>query len=168
MTKHVKIWLDSLVANGGVPKRDNGATGNYVWSDLTWDLSGILPPHRVNELLAADSYTFKLEAIAWTNRTQALTTPFLVSLGVPNDTLYGSRNSQTDAPLTLLRDTYTTLSTHDQIGLHTASKGWLTSTRLRVKFSKLDESAFAEWEFASGSAVTNTTTSYVLALTIEY
>jgi hypothetical protein len=167
MPKHVKIWLDSLVANGGTPKRDNGASGNYAWSDITWDLSGILPPHRINELLAADSYTFKLEAIAWTNRTQPVT-PFLVSLGVANDSLFASRGGQSDAPLALLRDNYTTLSTHDQVGLHTASKGWLTSTRLRVRFSKLDETAFAEWEFGSGASVTNTTTSYVLALTIEY
>ena len=167
MPKHVKLWLDSLVANGGVPKRDNGATGNYTWSDITWDLSGIIPPHRVNELLAAESYTIKLEAIAWTNRTQPVA-PFLMSIGVANDSLFDSRGGQSDAPLAMLRDNYMTLGTNDQVGLHTASKGWLTSKRLRVKFINLDESAFAEWEFGSGASVTNTTTSYLLALTIEY
>lgn len=170
MPKTIKVWLDSRVANGGVPKRDGagGATGNYVWSDVTFDLSGIIAPHRVNEMLAADSFTIKLESIVWNNRTQLTTEPHLLSLAIPNTSLYDSRGGQTDAPLALLRDNYHVIGTHDQVGLHTASKGWLTSTQLRVRIQRTDESAFADWEFGATASVSNTTTSYLLALTIEY
>ena len=168
MTKQVKLWLDSLAFNGTSPKREGGTTGNYVWSDLTWDLSRVLPPHRIQELMKADSYTIKLEAIAWTNRTQLLTTPFLMKIQLNNESLYDARGGQTYAPLAMLCDNYETLHTSDQVGLHTSSKGWLTSRQLRIGFSKLDEEAFKEWEFSAAASVSTATTSYVLALTIDF
>jgi hypothetical protein len=168
MKKQVKLWLDSLAFDAAGVKRESGATGNYVWSDLTWDLSRVLPPHRIQELMKADSYTIKVEAIAWTSRTQLLTAPFLMKIQLNNESLYDARGGQTYAPLTMLRDNYDILNTRDQVGLHTSSKGWLTSRQLRIGFSKLDDAAFKEWEFAAAAAVTNATTSYVLALTIDF
>ena len=182
--KWVRLILDSayIRRNDGTygVKRDVAATdttvGNYLWNDISFEVNKVLPQYKINEMLLADSYEFKLETINWLNKGQLATTPWKMNLvNIPNDCVFDNRFGPDSSTLTFLYDRYSERA-YDvgmERGLVTTNKGWLVSNQLRIQMARISHvllatDQFLNHEFNSTTVVATTTTSYVASIIVEY
>lgn len=176
--KWVKLVLDStyvrhLNSYGVLKDGNGGTTGNYVWNSLVYELEQLLPPQRIAEMLKATSYEFKLDSLVWSNRTKLDDLPFKFDLpNVTSDNVYSNRARNTEGTLAIVYKTYSPLVNYrpgsEHVGFVTTSRNWLMARQLWLKFTKLDGTEFANWAFGADAAATDTTTSYVATIVIEY
>lgn len=158
------MWLDSLKADGTTSPYLDSAS-NRIWTSVSYDLSSILPPHVLNEMAEAKRYKFWLESIAWRNRDELTTEPFLIKVDVGADNVFDTASGANANALALLRDNYEARVGGEEAPLETSNKGWLYSRNLKISFSKNDGSKLYENDFHTGVPAL---TSYVASIIIVY
>lgn len=182
--KWIRLLLDSTYvrrSDGTYGVRHDGSpdtsTGNYVWNDVSYELSKVLSAQKIAELRKATGYRFKLDSISWRNKTQNDNVAFKVNLpGVHSESQWSNRALNYDSTLEVIYEGADSVGANPRIayqtkedyGLVSESKAWLAADSLRIQFTKADDAPFNNWEFGSATAATNTTTSYLAVITIEY
>lgn len=151
--KYIRIVLNS--------DADTGALG--VWPYITYDLFKSVPSTKIQELLAANTYTFYLESIVWAGSTVD-SIPFAICIdNVISDNTYGCELKNV---LQLIDNVaLTNYQADPSKGLHTNDKTWLQNGRIVVAFKSRKGVQLTDAALDSASP---STTKYTAVISIHY
>lgn len=148
---HIRLFLSS-----------NGASD---WSRVVYDIHSIIPYHKRQDLMKAETMHFQLESISWIKKDYNLA--YTIHLDNILDDMTFSNKPLNRALEVLFDDTHEYFTYEGNRGITTRDKSWIQNGKLEVSFRDMQGDVIGKADFKPAADAT-VQTEYLAQILLSY